>query len=222
MVSNVRTDLHSNREMERLRTLASYDILDTHAEQVFDDLVRLASVICETPIALISFVDDERQWFKSSVGIEEKETAREISFCAEAIKGSDIFIVPDASLDERFAKNPMVTGSPDIRFYAGAPLVVSNSLPLGTLCVIDRNARELSETQLEALRVLRQAVVSQLELRRALADLASLRKIIPMCAWCRDIRDNSGSWIDLHDFVVSSERVSHGICPTCLAAQDLS
>lgn len=205
----------SVNENERLRTLAAYRILDTKAERVFDDFARLAAIICDTPIALISLVDGKRQWFKANHGLETRETSREISFCSHAIRGVEIFEVQDASEDERFATNPLVTGSPNIRFYAGAPLVVSNGLPLGTLCVIDRKARQLNEQQTEALRVLRQAVVSQLELRRALDDLASLEKLIPICAWCRNIKDANGNWVELHDFVVSSRRVSHGMCPAC-------
>lgn len=206
-------------EQGRLRTLAAYRILDTQAERVFDDFARLAAIICETPIALISFVDDRRQWFKSNFGLDATETPREMSFCAHAIEGTELFEVPDALADARFATNPLVTGSPNIRFYAGAPLVVSNGLPLGTLCVIDRKVRQLKPQQIEALNVLRQAVVSQLELRRALEDLKSLEKLIPMCAWCRDIHDGSGNWMNLHDYVMASERVSHGICPSCFEAQ---
>ena len=222
MGSHVEADKTNRREAERLRALAAYKILDTHAERVFDDLARLASIICETPIALISFVDNRRQWFKSNVGLDAKETSREISFCAHAIEGSDLFVVPDATEDDRFSDNPLVTGDPNIRFYAGAPLVMANGLPLGTLCVIDRRARQLTRQQSEALDVLRQAVVSQLELRRALDDLDKLKEIIPMCAWCRDIKDGDGNWINLHDYVMSSERVSHGICPSCLKMQELS
>lgn len=222
MVVNMKVGGGSVGEEERLRTLAAYRILDTHAEKVFDDLTRLASIICETPIALISLVDRRRQWFKSRVGLEAQETPRELSFCAHAIKGTELFVVEDATEDERFADNPLVTGDPNIRFYAGAPLVIANGMPLGTLCVIDRTPRELSKQQAEALSVIRQAVVSQIELRRALDDLETLKDIIPMCAWCRDIKDGEGNWINLHDYVMSSERVSHGICPSCLKLQELS
>lgn len=202
-------------EASRLRTLEAYRILDTGTDKTFDDLARLAAVICETPIALITLIDDKRQWFKSNYGLDQKETPREVSFCAHAIHEPDLFEVRDASSDSRFAENPLVTGDPNIRFYAGAPLVVANGQALGTLCVIDRKPKELTSLQAEAMRVLRQSVVTQLELRRALDDFASLEKIVPLCAWCRNIKQADGTWVDLHEFLLSSENVTHGMCPTC-------
>jgi GAF domain-containing protein len=204
-------------EAGRLRTLDAYRILDSGTEKTFDDLARLAAIICETPIALITFVDDKRQWFKSNYGLDLKETSREVSFCAHAIHETDLFEIQDASKDSRFAENPLVTGDPKIRFYAGAPLVVSNGQALGTLCVIDSKPKELTDRQAEAMRVLGQSVVTQLELRRALDDLASLQKVVPLCAWCRNIKKADGTWVDLHEFVLSSEIVTHGMCPTCFA-----
>src|SRR5258708_11968032 len=158
-------------EKHRLATLRGYEILDTEPEAAFDDLTSLASYICQTPIALISLIDAERQWFKSKVGVSLTETSRNIAFCASAILQSDIFIVPDASEDERFAENPLVVSEPKIRFYAGAPLV-RDGHALGTLCVFDRVARKLSAEQLEALRALGRQVQAQLELRRNLKRLA--------------------------------------------------
>src|SRR5271154_451461 len=124
-------------ERERLDALARYRVLDTPPEQAFDDLALLASQICGTPIALVSLVDADRQWFKARVNFAEAETAREIAFCAHAILGRDLFVVPDAAADRRFAANPMVTGEPGIRFYAGAPLLTEEGHALGTLCVMD-------------------------------------------------------------------------------------
>lgn len=207
----------TEQERGRLRTLEAYRILETSTEKTFDDLARLAATICETPIALITLVDEKRQWFKSNYGLDLKETPREVSFCAHAIHELGLFEVPDASLDSRFAENPMVTGDPNIRFYAGAPLVVSNGQALGTLCVIDQKPKELTGLQAEAMRVLGQSVVTQLELRRALDTLTSLEKIVPLCAWCRNIKQADGTWVDLHEFVLSSETVTHGMCPTCFA-----
>src|ERR1700732_848581 len=140
-------------EKLRLATLRGYEILDTEPEAAFDDLTFLASYICQTPIALISLVDADRQWFKSKVGMPLSETSRDIAFCALAILQSDVFIVPDASQDERFAENPLVVSEPRIRFYAGAALMTEGHA-LGTLCVIDRVPRTLSPEQLEALRAL--------------------------------------------------------------------
>lgn len=166
----------TSNESRRLATLLDYDILDTPAEQAFDDLVLLAARICDTPIALVSLVADDHQWYKSRVGIDAKQTSREISFCAHAIEQDGVFIVPDATRDERFANNPLVTGDPHIRFYAGAPLVVEDGQTLGTLCVIDRVSRQFTAEQTEALRVLARQTVAQLELRRSMKRMAESLK----------------------------------------------
>jgi GAF domain-containing protein len=153
-------------EAARVAALNRYAILDTEPEQSFDDLVVLASFVCRTPIATLSLVDDHRQWFKSKVGVEIRETPRDISFCAHAIQQEELFIVRDALEDPRFKDNPLVLGDPHIRFYAGAPLVDEDGYALGTLCVMDRQPRELDDTQKEALRSLRRLALSQIELRR--------------------------------------------------------
>src|SRR3954471_23994136 len=153
-------------EKKRLRVLWQYDILDTVPEEVFDDLTELAARICEAPIAMITLVDEKRQWFKAKVGVTVNETSRDISFCARAIEQSELFIIPDASADARFAENPLVTSDPKIRFYAGAPLITPDGYALGTLCVIDKVPRELRPDQKNALRVLARHVMTQLELRR--------------------------------------------------------
>jgi two-component system, cell cycle sensor histidine kinase and response regulator CckA len=159
------------KEAKRLKVLWQYDILDTVPEEVFDDLTELAARICEAPIALISLVDEDRQWFKSKVGVTLTETSRDISFCAHAVKQQDLFIIPDASKDPRFAANPLVISEPKIRFYAGAPLITPDGYALGTLCVIDKVPRELRFEQKQALRVLARHVMTQLELRRHAREL---------------------------------------------------
>jgi GAF domain-containing protein len=162
-------------EKKRLKVLWQYEVLDTVPEEVFDDLTELAARICEAPIALISLVDEKRQWFKSKVGTSVNGTSRDISFCAHAINQTELFIVPDATLDSRFAANPLVTSDPKIRFYAGAPLITPDGYALGTLCVIDKVPRNLRPDQQQALRILARHVVSQLELRRRAKQLGDVR-----------------------------------------------
>ena len=152
-------------EQQRLEKLFSYTILDTACELAFDDIVMLASMICEVPISAISLIDKDRQWFKAKVGLGATQTPRDISFCGHAIHQTDLMTVPDATSDIRFCDNPLVTGDPSIRFYAGSPLITPDGLHLGTLCVIDRTPRQLSASQNAALEALSRQVVNLLELR---------------------------------------------------------
>jgi GAF domain-containing protein len=234
-------------EQQRLAILRGYEILDTEPEAAFDDLTLLASYVCQTPIALISLIDAERQWFKSKVGVSVNETSRDIAFCASAILQSDVFIVPDASQDERFAGNPLVVSEPKIRFYAGATLMTDGQA-LGTLCVIDRVPRRLSPEQLEALRALSRQVLAQIELRRnlkkleqslaardraeaekehslrelkaALANIHTLEGLLPICLSCKKIQDQRGNWQPFEYYVRahSEAKVTHKICPECSKA----
>ncbi len=159
-------------EAERLATLKNYNVLETSPEQSFDDLTLLAAEICQTPIALVSLIDENRQWFKSKIGITLDEMSRDTAFCAHAIlQQYEVMEVRDARLDERFAHNPLVTRLPHIRFYAGAPLVTGDGHALGTICVLDDKPRALSREQLDALRALSRQVVAQLELRRQTTDV---------------------------------------------------
>ncbi len=156
-------------EVSRLSALRELHILDTEAEKEFDELTVLAAQICQAPIALISLIDEQRQWFKSRVGLSLAETPRDIAFCAHAIlQPKSLLEVPDTQLDKRFSNNPLVLESPNIRFYAGAPLVDTDGYALGTLCVIDHVPRKLAEAQLAALTVLSRAIVQQIDLRRRL------------------------------------------------------
>lgn len=153
-------------EEHRLADLVSYDILDSAPEAAFDDITRIASWISGKPIALVSLIDKDRQWFKSRHGLNAEETPRKVSFCGHAIHGSAIFIVPDAQNDARFLDNPLVTGAPHVRFYAGVPLDSPSGHKLGTLCVIDSEKGSLSSDQIEMLERLARQVVSQMELRK--------------------------------------------------------
>ena len=158
-------------ERKRLEALRKYEVLDTVPEQVFDDLAYLAASICATPIALITLVDEKRQWFKSRLGVDIPETPREISVCSHAILQKNVFVVPDLSQDDRFAENPLVTADPKIRFYAGAPLITPEGESLGTLCVVDMVPRSLRPDQKRALQILSCHVMAQLELRRRSMEL---------------------------------------------------
>src|SRR5258708_31451559 len=181
-------------EDARLEAVRAYEILDTAPERQFDDIVLLASAICRTPIALISIVDAERQWFKARKGLLDAETPRDVSFSAHAILSDGVFEVSDSALDPRFADNPLVTGEPHIRFYAGAPMITGQGLPLGTVCVIDVEPRRLTDEQKEALQTLARHVVALLELRRRVEErdraeerYRSLFENHPMPVWVYDL-----------------------------------
>jgi len=169
------TPMAIKNEAARVEALHKYAILDTEPEQAFDDFVQLASFICKTPIAAISLVDEDRQWFKAKVGLSVSETPREIAFCATAIHQPDVFVVRDALQDERFRDNPLVVSEPNVRFYAGAPLIDDDGHALGTLCVIDRVPRELAPDQHAALQALSRLVLGQMEFRR---DLMLLKEAL--------------------------------------------
>ncbi len=233
-------------ELERLHTLRGYEILDSHPEDRFDDLTKLAASICETPISLISLVDEQRQWFKSKIGLEICETRREDAFCAHAIMSEDLLIVPDAWADPRFEANPLVRGEPYIRFYAGAPLVAPNGHVLGALCVIDRVPRQLTQRQLSSLGILSRQVMAQVSLGKSLQDLkvalvareqlesdmekliadlqdakatiSTLRGLVPVCAWCKRVRNDKGYWDQVEAFITDTTGAltTGALCPDCL------
>ena len=196
----------SGQESHRLAALKSYEILDTGAEAIFDDITHLASQICGTPIALITLIDANRQWFKSKIGINTAETPRELAFCAHAINAEGILEVPDAEMDIRFADNPLVVGEPKIRFYAGMPLTNPAGHRLGTLCVIDRVPRTLTEPQREALARLGRQVVAQLEARKSLQHEKELYLcLVTQEAELKDFIENSNvalHWVDANGIII--------------------
>jgi PAS domain S-box-containing protein len=167
-------------ESDRIQALHQFQILDTEAEQEFDDIVELASQICETPISLVTFIDKERQWFKANHGLAISETPREVAFCSHAINQPDLMIVTDAIKDERFHDNPLVANEPNIRFYAGMPLVTDDGMAMGTLCVIDRVPRNLTPQQKLTLQVLGKNVVALLKLRATKRELQAILTAIPV------------------------------------------
>ncbi len=212
-------------EPERVAALRRYELLDTSSEQVFDDFAQLASFICGTPTALMTLVDEDRQWFKAKIGLELTETPRDQSFCTHTILSEDLLIVEDATADARFAANPLVTSNPHIRFYAGAPLIDSGGFGLGSLCVIDREPRRLSPEQRHALQLLARQVVALCECRLASADLASalrevrkLRGLLPICSHCKSVKNDEGYWRSLEQYLATrtDADLTHGICPNCL------
>lgn len=190
----------------RIEKLKSYLILDTEAESQFDRLTSLAATICKTPIALVSLLDDSRQWFKSRIGLDACETPRDISFCQFAIHQDEFFEIEDAALDERFADNPLVTGSPFIRYYGGQPLITPDNFRLGTICVIDTEARTLSMQQKEAMGILAHEIVMHLELRIKTIQLEKARELEKRRA--QDLLIQSGKLASLGQLIAS---VAHEI-----------
>ena len=224
MTSDMPAPLPKN-EPKRLEALRRFQILESPVEQVFDDFAFLAATICQTPIALMSLLDTDRQWFKARVGLDVTETPREHAFCAHTILGNEVMVVEDATCDERFADNPLVIGDPRIRFYAGAPLIDAEGNGLGSICVIDRQPRPLSAEQRRALEALARQIISQLEFRRVSADLAeavaeirTLRGLLPMCSHCKGIKNVTGFWQSVETYVRdhSEADLTHTVCPTCL------
>ncbi|MGV8951418.1 MAG: histidine kinase dimerization/phosphoacceptor domain -containing protein [Cypionkella sp.] len=162
-------------ETDRLNALSEFEILDTDSEVEFDDIVRLASAICNAPISLVSLLDKTRQWFKAEIGLNKSETPLDSAMCVHAIMAGDYLEIPDTTADPRTAQNPLVTGEKPLMFYAGAVLTTSDNIPIGTLCVLDYEPKTLTPLQRDTLRVLGRQVVAQLELRRALKTAEMLR-----------------------------------------------
>ena len=212
-------------ESERLKALSEYRILGTKPEENYDDITKIASLTCGTPIALLSLVDSDRQWFKAKVGIEAEETVRDWSFCAHAIHSSEPLIVEDALKDERFFDNPLVKGDPKIRLYAGFPLQNEENHRIGTLCVIDREPHGLTDRQFSIMESLSRQAVAFLELRKRSIKLIESycshtdgEHIISTCSYCRKAKDNNGSWLHLDRYLSKRTNLnfSHGICDSCI------
>ena len=212
-------------EEKRLKALAEYRILGTKPESCYDDITKIAALSCEVPISLMTLVDRNKQWFKSKVGLEISETKRDWSFCTHAIKEKSPLIIHDAFQDERFINNPLVTGDPKIRFYAGFPLRTLDGNKLGTLCVIDRKPGNLSPNQYQIMELLSKQIVSFLDLRKkslnlleALSNLHKQEGILSVCSYCREVKNNNGDWMHLEKYLskISDIRFSHGVCDVCM------
>ncbi|MGC3992261.1 MAG: GAF domain-containing protein [Chthoniobacteraceae bacterium] len=212
-------------ESKRLAALRHYQIMDTGPEQAYDDFVYLASTICRTPVALMSLVDAERQWFKAKVGLPVAETPREQAFCSYTILQQEVMVVKDATKDERFSTNPLVTSIPHIRFYAGAPLIDSEGMAMGSLCVIDRKPRTFTDEQAKSLKALARQIMAHMEMRKISAELATalgeiktLNGLLPICSYCKEIRNDHGYWQSVESYVSchSEARFTHGFCPSCI------
>lgn len=213
-------------EKARLEALSRYRILDTAPERAFNDIVELASFIFKTPMAFLSLVAKERQWFKAKKGVDLSSTPRDQAFCAHTILTSDVLIIEDALKDERFAESPLVREHPGWRFYAGAPLLTSEGHALGAVCAVDRTPHRIQAAQVRALQALSRTVVTELELRRvsmelreASAKIKTLHGLLPICSYCKGVRDDRGYWETVEAYVEhrSDAHFTHGICPECMA-----
>ena len=222
-MTNLITD--KDEEERRLKALAEYRILGTEPESCYDHITQIAARTCHAPISLMTLVDKDRQWFKSKVGFQKNETRRDWSFCTHAIKENNPLVVNDACLDERFVNNPLVTGDPKIRFYAGFPLKNNEGNKLGTLCVIDRKPGSLDSEQCSIMELLAKQIVSFLELRKrslnlldALSHLHNQEGILSVCSYCREVRNKDGDWQHIEKYLsnVSDIKFSHGVCDSCM------
>lgn len=211
-------------ETKRIAALKHYQILDSSPEAAYDDIVAIAAYITGSPIAAISLIDVDRQWFKAKIGLTRVATPREQAFCAHTILQTEVMEVQDTAADTRFSKNPLVTGEPHIRFYAGAPLVTPDGHALGSLCIIDQNPRKLSAEQKDALKKLARLVMNNLELRLVSAELAeavatakTLSGLLPICSWCKQVRDDQGYWHQVEAYLKNhtDATFTHGVCAKC-------
>lgn len=214
-----------SNELARLAALRAYAIVDTDPEAMFDDLAFVASAMCDAPIGLVTFIEHDRQFLKARVGVDFSETLRSEAFCAHAVaEDVPLLEVPDATSDSRFQDNPFVTGDAGIRFYAGATIRAESGEALGTVCVLDTKPRDLTGHQREVMLRLGRQATTMLGYRRvsrqlfeALSEVKTLAQLLPICSFCRRIRQDDDDWADLNAYlrVHADSQLSHGICPDC-------
>ncbi|MCW7492641.1 GAF domain-containing protein [Leptospira sp. 2 VSF19] len=201
-------------ETARLSALKGLEILDSPEEEMFDEITKLASLICNVPISLVSLIDETRQWFKSHHGLHTRETPRSLAFCSHAILGDELFVVPNAKVDPRFKNNPLVNEAPNVIFYAGIPLALGDQINLGTLCVIDNKPRELNEDQIQMLRLLGKQTIRLLQMRKATerleiekitAERATAAKRDFIAAISHDIRNPLNSLLGMSEMIRETE-----------------
>lgn len=211
-------------EKERLLALEHFRILDTPPEPSFDDITRVAASLFDAPMATVTLIDSHRQWFKARIGMDKPETPRDEAFCSYTILRKTMLIVEETLEDERFRTHPAVLGAPHIRFYAGAPLITSDGYALGSLCVIDRVPRKIEPKQVAAMEALARIVVSQMEQRlvamrlaQALESVKTLNGLLPICAYCKGIRNDKGYWEGVEGYINAHTEAdfTHTICPNC-------
>lgn len=214
-----------SHEQARLDALLRYGILDSEPERRFDDIAKLAAAALDMPVAMVSLVDDERQWSMATVGIARGEVPRAQSFCTHAITQDWLLVIEDASLDARVNTTAMVSGPAQARFYAGAPLITPEGQRIGTVCVIDRTPRTLARRELDILAGLARQTIELLEHRLTAARLgeaqqrlSTMATLIPICSHCRKVRDEANHWLTLERLVQAKtgSRFTHGICPDCV------
>jgi len=215
-------------ESRRLEALRRFKIMDSEPEEFFDDLVEVAATVTGVQFAVMSLVDEERQWFKARYGLDITETPREHSICTHTVCGTQTLVVKDTAADARFRSNPYALGEGGIRFYAGAPIYDSDRNSIGTICVLGTEPRSIERSQIAALEALARSAMSQIELRHIADELAETsanlkvpRIHLPMCCHCKSIRDEGEEWRNVEDYfkVNSRARLTHGICPACLDEQ---
>ena len=213
------------REQRRLAALKEYDSQKNRTDIAFEELAQLASKLFNVPIALVTLIDDKFQWYMGNVGSPLSRIPREDTFCKYAILGTELMVVPDASVDVRFSKHPHVTAPGGVRFYAGAPILTSDGQAIGSVCIVDTQPRNLLPTQGEALMAIARTSMRLLEqastaakLAKALSEVAKIKGLVPICCSCKNIHCDEGYWSRVEEYFNEHTGVefSHSVCPECM------